>query len=225
MDCKSQINMSAKKTMKKEKEKVRCVFCNSLSHKKENCNSTLNGRRNHLDQGWDFQIHDECPNFEVLAVHELRYVAWHYAAYEGAIHNWDKKTSQQYNRKFKFRPIDLTLSKTQLVKELVRRWEIFQPVRELIKNKPEPTKEDECPICLECDTTTYDWSPNISNWVKKNENIITECKHSFCKRCWKSWLEKSNNQYHYWDNGEYKVDILVSCPLCIRKLKYQTTVK
>jgi hypothetical protein len=167
MDYKGQTNMRVKKTMKKEKEKVRCVFCNSLSHKMEKCNSNFNGRRDSLDKGWCFLMDGGRPNFEHLAVNELRYVAYRYAAYEGAIHDWNEKTTQQYNRKFKFRPIDLTLSKTQLVKELVRRWEIFQPVRELIKNKPEPTKEDECPICLECDTTTYDWSPNISNWVKK----------------------------------------------------------
>jgi hypothetical protein len=216
----------SKKERVSKKEKVRCVFCNSLSHKMEKCNSTLNGRRNHLDQGWDFQMHDECPNFELLAVNELRYVAWHYAEYEGAIHDWSKKTTQQYNRKFKFRPIDLTLSRRQLIKELVRRWEVFQPVRDLVKNKPEPTEEeDECPICLDCDTTTYDWSPNISNWVKKNENITTECKHSFCKKCWITLLEKSNNQRHYWVGHEYKVDICVSCPMCRHELKYRTSVK
>ena len=120
----------SKKERVSKKEKVRCVFCNSLSHKKENCNSSFNGRRNYLDQGWDFQMHDICPNFATITVNELRYVAWHYAAYEGAIHDWSKKTTQQYNRKFKFRPIDLTLSRRQLIKELVRRWEVFQPVRD-----------------------------------------------------------------------------------------------
>ena len=51
MDCKSQINMSATKTMnRQEKEKVRCVFCNSLSHNMDNCNSTFNGVRKSLDQ-------------------------------------------------------------------------------------------------------------------------------------------------------------------------------
>ena len=212
--------MSAKKTMKKEKEKVICVFCNSLSHKKENCNSTFNGRRNHLDKGWDFQMHDECPGFDTLAANELRYIAWHYAAYEGAIHDWGEKTTQQYNRKFKFRPVDLTLSKTQLIKELVRRWEIFQPVRDLIENKPEPTEDDECPICLDCTTTSCKWVYNVSNWVKCDNKITTECKHSFCKTCWTSHIEK-NRRYDYQSRGNRHHmggNICVSCPMCRHKI-------
>jgi len=208
-----------------KKEKVRCVFCNSLSHKMEHCNSTFNGRKEHLDKGWDFMMHTECPNFNTLAVNELRYIAWHYAAYEGAIHDWSEKTTQQYNRKFKFRPVDLTLSKTQLIKELTRRWEGHQDVRELSKNKPEPTEEDECPICLDCTTTSHEWSYNISNWVKSSDKVITECKHSFCKTCWTTLLENKNNQYHYWVGLEYKVDICVSCPMCRHKVEHTITVK
>ena len=210
---------------KRNAVRARCEFCNSLSHKKEKCNSNMNGRREHLDDGWDFMMHDGCPEFENFAANELRYIAWHYAAYEGVIHNWKEKTTQQYNRKFKFRPIDLTLSKTQLIKELTRRWEGFQHVRELSKNKPEPTEEDDCPICLDCTTTSYKWSYNISNWVKCENKVTTDCKHSFCKKCWTTLLEKSDNQRHYWVNTEYKVDICVSCPMCRHKITHQITVK
>ena len=207
------------------KEKVRCVFCNSSSHKMEQCNSNFNGRRQHLNQGWDFMMHDGCPGFDNFAANELRYIAYKFAAYEGVIHDWREKTTQQYNRKFKYRPVDLTLSKAQLIKELTRRWEGFQHVRELSKNKPEPTDDDECPICLDCATTSYKWVYNISNWVKSSDKVITECKHSFCKTCWRTLLGNSNNQFHYWVGREYKVDICVSCPMCRHKLKYQTTVK
>lgn len=195
------------------KEKVRCVFCNSLSHKMERCNSNMNGRKKHLDKGWDFLMHTECPNFKTLAANELRYVAWHYAAYEGAILDWREKTTQQYNRKFKFRPVDLTLSKTQLIKELTRRWEGFQHVRGLSKNKPEPNDDDECPICLDCTTTSYNWAYNISNWVKHSDNITTECKHSFCKKCWTTHVER-NAKYKYISWTTY-----VSCPLCRHQIK------
>lgn len=214
-----------KEKKKTNKEKVRCVFCNSLSHKMERCNSNFNGRKEHLDKGWDFLMHTECPNFNTLAANELRYIAWHHAAYEGAIHNWREKTTQQYNRKFKFRPIDLTLSKTQLIKELTRRWEGFQPVRDLAKNKPEPTEEDDCPICLECTATSYKWQYNISNWVKREDKVTTECKHSFCIKCWTTLLEKSDIQRHYWVGCEYKVDICVSCPLCRHHITNKITVK
>ena len=211
--------------MNKRASAVRCVFCNSLSHKKEKCNSHFNGRLEKLDEMWDFLMCQFRPGFEMFAVNELRYIAWHYAGYEGAIHSWREKTTQQYNRKFKFRPIDLTLSKPLLIKELDRRWRNFQPVRDLSENKPEPTEEDDCPICLECTSPTYEWSYNVSNWIKHDEKIKTECKHSFCKTCWTTLLEKSDIQRHYWDYDKYKVDICVSCPMCRHKITHQCTVK
>lgn len=209
---------------KRNAVRVRCQFCNSLSHKKEKCNSNFNGRLEKLDEMWNFLMCQFRPGFEMFAVNELRYISWHYAGYEGAIHNWREKTTQQYNRKFKFRPIDLTLSKPLLIKELDRRWRNFQPVRDLSENKPEPPEED-CPICLECTSPTYEWSYNVSNWIKHDEKIKTECKHSFCKTCWTTLLEKSNIQRHYRVNTEYKVDICVSCPMCRHQITHQCTVK
>ena len=214
MDYKGQTNMRVKKTMKKEKEKVRCVFCNSLSHKMEKCNSNFNGRRDSLDKGWCFLMDGGRPNFEHLAVNELRYVAYRYAAYEGAIHDWNEKTTQQYNRKFKYRPIDLTLPKPELIKELSRRWKNFQPVRDLAKNKPESTEEDECPICLECTPTTYTWSHNISNWKKRKIGLVTTaCKHSFCIGCWDNHIQKNHKHERGHGNKMY-----VSCPMCRYKI-------
>ena len=199
--------------------RVRCVFCNSLSHKMEKCNSNFNGRRKELDEGWDFLMHQFEPRFEMFKLNELRYVAWHYGCYEGAIHDWNEKATQQYNRKFKFRPIDLTLPKPELIKELCRRWKNFQPVRDLAKNKPEPTEEDDCPICLECTSTTYDWSCNVSNWVKVEDKVTTECKHSFCKKCWTSHTER-NRRYDYSATGNHHSggNLCVNCPLCRHKI-------
>jgi hypothetical protein len=205
--------------------RVRCVFCNSLSHKMEKCNSSFNGNRKTLDDGWSFLMDTELPNFKILKLNELRYVAWNYASYEGAIHDWNEKTTQQYNRKFKFRPIDLTLSKTQLVNELARRWEGYQPVRDLHKNKPALTEEDDCPICLECTSPTYKWSNNIANWVKYDNRIITECKHSFCKKCWETHTER-NRRYEYHTDRRHDYDfhrrtgrMCVSCPMCRHNIK------
>jgi hypothetical protein len=200
--------------------RVRCVFCNSLSHKMEKCNSNFNGHRKSLDKGWCFLMDSERPNFEILAVNELRYIAWNYAAYEGAVHDWHEKNTQHYNRKFRFRPIDLSLSKAQLIKELVRRWEGFQPVRDLRKNKPVPTEEDDCPICLECTTITYEWSYNVSNWIKHDEKITTECKHSFCTKCWTSHTEK-NRRYDYSATRNLhsaSPNLCVNCPMCRHKI-------
>ena len=204
---------------KRAAERVRCVFCNSLSHKMEQCNSNFNGRRKEIDEGWDFLIHDFEPRFELFTVNELRYVAWHYGCYEGTIHDWIKKTTQQYNRKYKFRPIDLTLPKPELIKELCRRWKNFQHVRDLAKNKPEPTEEDDCPICLECTPTTYEWSYNVSNWVKLQVGrVITECKHSFCIECWDNHIQK-NHRHDYSDNHYFECNVFVNCPMCQHKNK------
>ena len=206
--------------MKKEKatkkEKVRCVFCNSVSHKMDNCNSTFNGRRELLDSGWCFLMDSNRPKFEILAANELRYIAYHYAAYEGAVHDWDEKNTQHYNRKFRFRPVDLTLSKTQLIKELARRWEGFQHVRDLSENKPVPTpvptEDDDCPICLDCIETKYMFVLTISSWKKVEDKVTTECKHSFCKKCWTTHIERNSKC----TNGNHTC---VSCPLCCHQIK------
>ena len=200
-------------------ERVRCVFCNSLSHKMEKCNSNFNGRRKELDEGWDFLIHEFEPRFELFTVNELRYIAWNYGCYEGAIHDWREKTTQQYNRKFKYRPIDIALPKPLLIKELCRRWKNFQPVRDLAKNKPEPTEEDDCPICLECTPTIYEWSHNNANWIKiKIGQIKTECKHSFCIECWDNHIQR-NHHYDYGANHHSRHDMFVNCPMCRHQIK------
>ena len=160
-----------------------------------------------------------CPKFYRLAANELRYVAYHYAAYEGAVHDWTEKNTQHYNRKFRFRPIDLSLSKAQLIKELVRRWEGMQPVRDLYQNKPVPTEGDECPICLECTTASYDWEYNLSSWKKIEGKVTTECKHSFCKKCWATHSER-NKRYDYSATGNRHSapNFCVNCPLCRHKI-------
>jgi hypothetical protein len=202
--------------MNKRAAAVRCMFCNSLSHKMDNCNSTFNGNRKLLDDGWNFLMDAVCPNLKNLAANELRYVAYHYAAYEGAIHDWREKNTQHYNRKFRFRPIDLSLSKAQLIKELVRRWDGFQPVRDLSQNKPVPPEGAECPICLECTTTSYKWVYTVSSWVKYEDKVTTECNHSFCKTCWATHIERNS---HY--DSHSRGNACVSCPMC----RHQITVK
>ena len=107
-----------------------------------------------------------------------------------------RKTLNTTTANLEFRPVDLSLSKAQLIKELARRWEGFQPVRDLYQTKPVPTEDDDCPICLECTTTSYKWVYTVSSWEKVEDKVTTECKHSFCKKCWASHTEK-NRRYDY----------------------------
>ena len=193
----------------------RCVFCNSLSHKMNYCNSNMNGRRKYLDQGWECMMHTICPDFITLAANELRYVAYHYAAYEGAIHDWREKTTQQYNRKFKFRPVDLTLSKKKMANELVRRWHAFSEIRELSTNPPPEQPDDDCPICLES-MTSYEWSNNTSCWkLQTDKKFTTRCNHSFCQSCFNTHIDKNSIQ------DRYSHVMCVGCPYCRTKLYYE----
>jgi hypothetical protein len=195
---------------------TRCVFCNSLSHKMTNCNSNMNGRREYLDQGWDCMMHSLCPDFNSLRSNELRYVAYHYVQYTGAVHSSDCKTSQHYNRKYGLNPIPLSFSKTKMVNELVRRWHAFGDVRALSTTPPEQP-DDDCPICLES-MTSYKWSNNIASWkLVLDKKFTTVCNHSFCKSCFNTHIERNCSVVHDCRNGSLRC---VDCPYCRRKLHY-----
>jgi hypothetical protein len=204
--------------MNRKKAQVeRCVFCNSLSHKMENCNSNMNGRREYLDQGWDCMMHVLCPDFKLLHANELRYVAYHYVQYTGAVHSSDCKTSQHYNRKYGLSPIPLSLSKKKMVNELDRRWHAFSEIRELSTNPPPEQPDDDCPICLES-MTSYKWSNNTSCWkLQTDKKFTTRCNHSFCRSCFDTHIEKNSIRDRYLDERI----MCVGCPYCRTKLYYE----
>jgi hypothetical protein len=186
----------------------RCVFCNSASHKMERCNSNMNGRREYLNKGSDFLMHDECPNFNSLAANELRFIAWHYGAYEGAIRNWWVKPSRHYNRKYGFNPIPLSLSKKKMICELVRRWEGFSDIRNLSRKIPElPNDDYDCPICLES-MTSYEWNDSTACWkLQTDKKFTTACNHCFCRGCFVTHISRNSNR-----------DGTVGCPYCRTQL-------
>ena len=198
----------------------RCEFCNSTSHTMYNCNSNMNGRRYYLDQGWDCMLHDVCPDFGVLHAKELRYVAYHFAQYEKAVHCSDQRTTQHYNRKFRLRPIPLSLSKKQMVHALIQRWNGFQSVRDLSKNPPSPVDGDDCPICLGSVVASYKWSNETASW--DGECVTTVCNHRFCTECWNHY-EKNHFQYSrdsdvmWFDSRDVRKH--VCCPMCRHEIK------
>jgi len=196
----------------------RCEFCNSASHTMHNCNSTMNGHKADLDKGWCCMMDPDCPKFEMLRANELRYIAYHYAQYENAVHCSDQKTTQHYNQKFRLRPIPLTLSKKQMIHALVQRWNGFQPVRDLYKNPPTPGDDgDDCPICLDPVVSSYKWSYETSSW--KGKCVTTVCKHRFCTTCWNSHIER-NSKYSLNECNHQLVGIKmhVCCPMCRHKI-------
>ena len=196
----------------------RCEFCNSASHTMHRCNSTMNGHKDDLDKGWSCMMDPDCPKFEMLRANELRYVAYHYAQYENAVHCSDQKTTQHYNQKFRLRPIPLTLSKKQMIHALVQRWNGFQPVRDLYKNPPTPGDDgDDCPICLDSVVSSYNWSYETASW--KGKYVTTACKHRFCTTCWNSHIER-NSKYSLNESNNTLVGLTmhVCCPMCRHKL-------
>lgn len=196
----------------------RCEFCNSASHTMYNCNSNMNGLRESLDKnGWNCMIDPVCPKFHMLPANHLRYIAYHYAQYENAIHCSSQKTSQHYNQKFRLRPIPLTLSKKQMVHALIQRWNGFQTVRDLYNSPPTQADSEDCSICLESPVDSYEWSYETSSW--KKDCVTTVCKHQFCKECWKSHIER-NSKYSLNECNRQLVGIKmhVSCPMCRHKI-------
>ena len=193
----------------------RCVFCNSASHTMHRCNSNMNGRKGSLDAGWNCMMDEECPYFYKLRANELRYVAYHFAQYEKAVHCSNQYSTQHYNRKFRLRPIPLSLSKKQMVDALIQRWNGFQSVRDLSKNPPN-VDGDDCPICYEA-VASYNWSNVTASW---NEDCVTTvCKHRFCTKCWDEHIERnsrySRSRWAYTDDDRTHV----CCPMCRHEIE------
>lgn len=201
----------------------RCEFCNSASHTMHRCNSNMNGHKDDLDKGWSCMMDPTCPKFEMLRANELRYIAYHYAQYENAVHCSDQKTTQHYNQKFRLRPIPLSLSKKQMIHALVQRWTGFQSVRDLYNNPPTPGDDDgdDCPICLDSLIQSYDWSYETSSW--KDDRVTTVCKHRFCTTCWNSHIERNSRYSGWWradGNGDRVVQrVHVCCPMCRHEIE------
>jgi hypothetical protein len=206
---KQQLTNSQIFTMNHKKSNVeRCVFCNSASHHMTRCNSNMNGRRELLDKRWNCMMHDLCPDFKLLRANELRYIAYHYAQYLTVVHDPTQRTTRHYNRKYMLRPIPLDYSKKKMINELVYRWHAFRKQRDLAKNPPENSEDDECPICYDT-MKSCKWSYPTSSWeINRDDVITTECNHTYCTRCWNEHLEKSSRWTHY-STRRY-----VSCPMC-----------
>jgi hypothetical protein len=200
---------------------TRCDFCNSLSHKTRYCNSNMNGRRKFLDGMSNCMVRQECPDFNLFPINELRYIASNYALYEKTAWPHDHM-GNKFNRKYLLRPIPLTLSKNRLVRALVDRWTGFAPVREL---KSSPPEIKDCPICYD-NMLTYDWSQRTSSWIEncvytygaKYESpvLLNTCKHMFCGRCWGGHTDQ-NKKFDEWHNRPY-----VDCPMCRARVYCQS---
>jgi len=212
-----------------------CVFCNSVSHTTQRCNSNMKGRRKILtDIGETFMLNDALPDFKSFPINELRFIA---SIYE----NFQKTLNKQYIRKrmygyfdreydidYLYSHIPLTLTKNRIINDMTHRWTIYANVR-FNHNHKKPEDED-CPICMDC-MSNYRWNPYKLKWnmiASKTQlphamfdgNIITSCGHTFCGDCWEMHL-KANGKVEY-HNDRFREEltgrIMVCCPMCRNRM-------
>jgi hypothetical protein len=218
-------------------ENMNCTFCNSRSHVTSNCNSNMKGRRNILTEiGRYFMLDDNLPDFKSFPINELRFIASRYETSQ-------KITTKYYMRKhmrgyfdrecevdYLYTPVPVTLTKSRLINELTRRWNLYVKVRTNYNHeKPE---DGDCPICMDCMSTNV-WNPAKLNWdtvatkpyqpsAMFDGNIRTPCGHVFCGGCWELHMT-ANSKIEYRENtwrDEPSGRMILACPMCRHKLYY-----
>jgi hypothetical protein len=197
-----------------------CLFCNSLSHTTGWCNSNMKGRRNTLEKMKDCMMADQMPDFNSFPVNELRFVVSEVVLNHPAI-VFPRRQFTTDEIKILRSQIPITLPKTRMVRELVKRWKFYGRIRAVKNTTPEDG--DDCPICMDCMETPI-WNPRLLRWDMIDakisprdamfpSNIRTQCGHIFCGSCWES---------HYTTNTkvDYATDMTyLSCPMCRHKLR------
>ena len=218
----------------------RCVFCNSVSHTTANCNSNMKGRRKLLtDIGNTFMLHDDPPDFNSFPLNELRFIASVYDKFQ-QIPDKDYMKRMYYRYfdrpfvvEYLYSPIQATLTKSRMIKQLKDRWRLYAGVRRE-KNHRKPEDED-CPICMDC-MNIHIWNPRKLFWdrltaktplpgARFDGNIRTPCGHTFCGGCWEMHIN-ANSRIEYRENEDRENNWLdeptgrqvLCCPMCRHKM-------
>jgi hypothetical protein len=200
----------------------------------------MKGRREILSNiGGTFMLDDVSPDFKSFPINELRFIA---SIYE----NFQKTPSRRNMRTcvlggcgyfdgtdtidYLYSPIPITLTKSRMIRELVRRWTMYTQVR--INYNHEKPEDGDCPICMDCMSTNV-WNPAKLNWdtvatkpyqpsAMFDGNIRTPCGHVFCGGCWELHMT-ANSKIEYRENtwrDEPSGRMILACPMCRHKLYY-----
>ncbi len=201
---------------------TRCLICNCVSHTTAWCNSNMKGRRTMLEKMEDCMMADQMPDFNSFPINELKFVVCRMGLNDNPHIIFPRKQFTSGEIKQLRSQIPLTLTKTRMVRELVKRWNLYGRSRKVKTTRPEDG--DDCPICLDCMETPI-WNPRRLRWdmclaklsppdAMFPNNIRTLCGHTFCGPCW---------EIHYRTNRRYEYGRLSSlyleCPLCRHKLR------
>jgi len=179
----------------------------------------MKGRRNTLEEMKDCMMSDEMPDFNSFPVNELRFVVSEVVLNHPAI-VFPRRQFTTDEIKILRSQIPITLPKTRMVRELVKRWKFYGRIRAVKNTTPEDG--DDCPICMDCMETPI-WNPRLLRWdmclaklsppdAMFPNNIRTQCGHHFCGSCWETHFV-TNTRLDYARNLSY-----ISCPMCRHKL-------
>jgi hypothetical protein len=185
----------------------------------------MHGRRDLLnDIACDFTLQEARPCFDSFHINELRYIASTYHEHQRRVVfsriQFDKQTKKRL-----IATIPMTLTKTRIVRELLNRWELYEPIRAAKREKPD---DDDCPICMDA-MIVWDWNHRKMMWESDTPpnklssehphvgHIVTKCGHKFCGGCWRLHLT-SNAKCEYHEDDDWTHTpvgrIYVACPLC-----------
>ena len=191
----------------------------------------MKGRRKILtDIGRTLMLDDTLPDFKSFPINELRFIASIYEDFQKTANKRDMRTcmSWYFGRECEvehlYSPIPATLTKVRMISELVRRWTIYENVRNNHNHKK--PEDGDCPICMDC-ISTHMWNPVRLNWdlvttkqyppgARFPGNLRTPCGHSFCGWCWEMHMN-ANSKVEYRENtwrDEPTGRMLLSCPMC-----------
>jgi hypothetical protein len=200
---------------------TRCQICNCLSHATAYCNSNMKGRRKMLEEMEDCMMADKMPEFNSFPIDELKFVISRMRLNDNPRIVFPRKQFTSGEIKQLRSQIPLTLPKTRMVRELVKRWNLYGRIR--IVKSATPEDGDDCPICMDC-METPTWNHIQLRWDMVSaktqshdamfpNNIKTRCGHTFCGSCW---------EIHYRTNRKYEYGRISSpyleCPLCRHKM-------
>ena len=192
------------KMMKTEVKRNECVYCRVV-HKKDRCCPVARKACNENYHVRYSMVQEERPDFRGLTLPEMRWIASELATYKNAtVTPWEvlyilklggkekKNARRAFNKKMERCPISLDLSKSEIKKELLKRWDEYQSsFRDQISAGPPPMDLPtfECYVCDKVfDEKEQYWDRLTSKWEIRDKHLSHDDKdedgNALCMLCY-----------------------------------------
>lgn len=187
--------------MKKEEKRNKCIYCRVVHKKDGFCPTKRKARNENYDIRYSM-VQEERPDFRGLTLPEMRWIASELATYKNAtVTPWEvlcilklggkkkKNVRRAFNKKMERCPISLDLSKSEIKKELLKRWDEHQPFRDQISVGPPPMElpKFECYMCDKVfDEKEQFWDRLTSKWAIRDKHFNQDDKdgNGLCMLCY-----------------------------------------